>query len=43
MGLLGHIIDLFLVFFKAISILFSVAAVSIYIPTNRTSGVGKDS
>ena len=35
-GLLGHMVDLFLVFgfFKEISILFSVKAVSVYIPTN---------
>ena len=32
--LLGHIVDLFLVF-KGFSILFSRMAVSVYIPTNR--------
>ena len=33
-GLLGHMVILFLVF-KGISILSSIVAVSIYIPTNR--------
>ena len=33
MGLLGHMVVLFLVF-KGISILSSIVAVSIYIPTN---------
>ena len=37
MGLLGHMVVLFLVF-KGISILFSVVAVSIYIPTNSARG-----
>ena len=32
-GLLSHMVDLFLVF-KGISILFSIRAVSVYIPTN---------
>ena len=32
-GLLGHMVDLFLVF-KGISILFSIMAVPVYIPTN---------
>ena len=32
-GLLGHMVDLVLVF-KGISILFSIRAVSVYIPTN---------
>ena len=32
-GLLGHMVDLFLVF-KGLSILSSIVAVSIYIPTN---------
>ena len=36
-GLLGHIVILFLVF-KGISILFSIVAVSAYIPTNRARG-----
>ena len=35
-GLLGHMVVLFLVF-KRISILSSIVAVSIYIPTNGTS------
>ena len=33
MGLLGHMVVLFLVF-EGISVLFSIVAVSIYIPTN---------
>ena len=33
-GLLGHVVVLFLVFFKGISISSSIVAVSIYIPTN---------
>ena len=37
MGLLGHMVVLFLVF-KGISILFSIVAVSIYIPTNSARG-----
>ena len=39
-GLLGHMVDVFLVFFffKEISILFSVKAVSVYIPTNSVGG-----
>ena len=37
LGLLGHMVVLFLVF-KKISILFSIVAVSIYIPTNSTGG-----
>ena len=36
-GLLGHMVDLFLVF-KGISILFSVMAVSVYIPTSSAGG-----
>ena len=32
-GLLGHMVVLFLVFFKGISIPFSMVAVSVYIPT----------
>ena len=36
-GLLGHMVVLFLVF-KRISILFSIVAVSIYIPTNSARG-----
>ena len=36
-GLLGHMVDLFLVF-KGISILFSIMAVSVYIPTNSAGG-----
>ena len=35
-GLLGHMVDLFQVF-KGISTLFSVMAVSVYIPINSTS------
>ena len=34
-GLLGHMVDLFLVF-KGISMLFPIVAVSVYIPTNST-------
>ena len=37
-GLLGHVVDLFLVF-KGISILFSIMAVSVYIPTNSVRRV----
>ena len=37
-GLLGHMVVLFLVF-KKISILFSIVAISIYIPTNSARGV----
>ena len=36
-GLLGHMVDLFLVF-KGVSILFSIVAVSVYIPTNSIGG-----
>ena len=36
-GLLGHVVVLFLAF-KEISILFSIVALSIYIPTNRQAG-----
>ena len=36
-GLLGHMVVLFLVF-KRISILSSIVAVSIYIPTNSARG-----
>ena len=36
-GLLGHMVVLFLVF-KGIAILSSIVAVSIYIPTNSTRG-----
>ena len=36
-GLLGHMVVL-LLFFKGTSILFSIVAVSIYIPTNSTKG-----
>ena len=36
-GLLGHVIDLFLVF-KGTSILFSIVAISSYIPNNNTNG-----
>ena len=38
-GLLGHMVDLFLVF-KGLSILSSIVAVSIYIPTKSESGEG---
>ena len=37
-GLLGHIVVLFLVF-KEISLLCSIVAVSIYIPTNSERGL----
>ena len=37
MGLLGHVVVLFLAF-KEISILFSIVALSIYIPTNTQAG-----
>ena len=40
-GLLGHIVDLVLVFFfffNEISILFSIMAVLVYIPTNSAGG-----
>ena len=37
MGLLGHMVVLFLVF-EGTSILFSIVAVSIYIPTNSARG-----
>ena len=37
MGLLGHMVVLFLVF-KGISLLFSIVAISIYIPTNNEEG-----
>ena len=36
-GLLGHMIDLFLVF-KGISTLFSIMAISVYIPTSNVGG-----
>ena len=36
-GLLGHMVVLFLVF-EGISVLFSIMAVSIYIPTNSARG-----
>ena len=36
-GLLGHVVVLFLVL-EGISILFSVAAISIYVPTNSARG-----
>ena len=36
-GLLGHVVDLFLVF-KGISILFFIMAVSVYIPTDSVGG-----
>ena len=36
-GLLGHMVDLFLVL-QEISILFSIMAVSVNIPTNRVGG-----
>ena len=36
-GLLGHMVTLFL-FFKRISLLFSIVAVSIYIPTSSARG-----
>ena len=37
-GLLGHMVDLSLVF-KGISILFSIMAISVYIPTNSAGGL----
>ena len=37
MGLVGHMVVLFSVF-KGISLLFSIVAVSIYIPTNNARG-----
>ena len=37
-GLLDHMVDLFLVF-KVLSILFSIVAASVYIPTNRAGGL----
>ena len=38
-GLLVHMVGLFLVFFKRISILSFIVAVSIYIPTNSVRAV----
>ena len=38
MGLLDHMIVLFFIFFKETSILFSIAAVPIYIPTKSVGG-----
>ena len=37
-GLLGRMVDLFLVL-KGISILFSIMAISVYIPTNSAGGL----
>ena len=37
-GLLGHVVVLFPFFFKGISILSSVVALSVYIPTNSARG-----
>ena len=37
-GLLGHMVVLLLVFFLSNLLLFSIVAVSIYIPTNRVRG-----